>query len=43
MSVLIEDIPYYMHTSYKTILLQRFRDIGQYDNLESYKDLISNK
>ncbi len=23
-SVLIQDIPYYMHTSYETILLQRF-------------------
>ncbi len=25
---LLEDIPYYMHTSYETILLQRFWDMG---------------
>ncbi len=27
-SVLIWDVPYYMHTSYETILLQRFQDMG---------------
>ncbi len=36
------DIPYYMHISYETILLQRFQ---KWDiiNLEDYKDPISNK
>ncbi len=32
-----------MHTSYETILLQRFQDMGHYYTLESYKDTISNK
>ncbi len=32
-----------MHTSYETILLQRFQDMGHYSTLESYKDPISNK
>ncbi len=32
-----------MHTSYKTILLQGIRDIGQYDILEGYKYPISKK
>ncbi len=32
-----------MHTSYETILLQRFQDMGHYYNLESYNDPISNK
>ncbi len=27
-SVLIEDIPYYMHSWYETILRQRFWDMG---------------
>ncbi len=29
-SVLMQDIPYYMHTSYETLLLQRFQDMGHY-------------
>ncbi len=29
-SVLIWDVPYYMHTSYETILLERFQDMGNY-------------
>ncbi len=28
LSVLIWDVPYYMHTSYETILLQSFQDMG---------------
>ncbi len=32
-----------MHTSYETILLQRFQDMGHYSILEDYKDTISNK
>ncbi len=32
-----------MHTSYETILLQRFWDMGHYYDLEGYKDTISNK
>ncbi len=32
-----------MHTSYETILLQRFQDMGHYFDLEGYKDTISNK
>ncbi len=32
-----------MHTSYETILLQQFSDMGHYYDLESYKDTISNK
>ncbi len=32
-----------MHTSFETVLLQRFWDIGHYYTLESYKDPISNK
>ncbi len=35
--------PYYMHTSYETILLQHFWDMGHYYTLESYKDPIYNK
>ncbi len=27
---LYRDVPYYMHTSYETILLQRFQDMGHY-------------
>ncbi len=36
-------VPYYMHTSYETILLQRFRDMGHYFTSEAHKDLISVK
>ncbi len=32
-----------MHTSYETILLQYFWDMGHWYTLEGYKDLISNK
>ncbi len=32
-----------MHTSYETILLQHFLDMGHQYILKSYKDLISNK
>ncbi len=32
-----------MHTSYETILLQHFWDMGHYYTLESYKDPIYNK
>ncbi len=28
------DVPYYMHTSYETILLQRFQDMGTLFDLE---------
>ncbi len=41
-SVLIWYVPYYMHTSYETILLQHFR-YGTLFDLEVYKDTISNK
>ncbi len=32
-----------MHTSYETILLQHFWDMGALFDLEGYKDTISNK
>ncbi len=36
-SVLIEDIPYYMHTSYETILLQCFQEMRHYYILRTIK------
>ncbi len=38
-SVLIWDVPYYMHTSYETILLQHFQD-GTLLHFEDYIDPI---
>ncbi len=35
------DIPYYMHSSYETILLQRF-EIWDFIDLEGYKHPVSN-
>ncbi len=32
-----------MHTSYETILVQHFQEMGHYHILEGYKDPISNK
>ncbi len=45
MSVLIWDVPYYMHTSYETILLQHFLDMGHFFILRTIKTpfLISTK
>ncbi len=35
--------PYYMHSSYETILLQAFLRYGTLIHFEDYKDTISNK
>ncbi len=43
LSVLIWDVPYYMHTSYENHFTAAFSRYGTLFDLEDYKDTISNK